>query len=182
VPRHHSLTVKDLDMPMSSRPHSQNNSQSNDSEWDQLFAVIVVALAKSLGLLAWWSILFPMISIPALVCVWVGLQGGPIYAMTIAGLTGLGMIWWLQVSPQSFDQWVTNRLRSRWRTWWVYRHRWTAICTLHGLTATISDRTLVPTLRWVTIGATYDYVAVQSPWLTGRRKLQPWPKPSAPSG
>ena len=35
----------------------------------------------------------------------------------------------------------------------IYRHRWTAICTLHGLTAKLDDQTLVPALRSVTIGS-----------------------------
>jgi len=43
----------------------------------------------------------------------------------------------------------------------MYRHPWTAICTLHGLTAILGERTLVPTLRSVTVGTTCDVVAVQ---------------------
>ena len=57
-------------------------------------------------------------------------------------------------------------MRTRWRTWWVYRHRWTAICTLHGLTAKLDERTLVPALCSVTIGTTSDVVVVRI--LTGQ--------------
>jgi S-DNA-T family DNA segregation ATPase FtsK/SpoIIIE len=61
---------------------------------------------------------------------------------------------------------VTQPIRTRWRIWWVYRHRWTAICTLHGLTAKLDERTLVPALGSVTIGASSDVVVVRI--LTGQ--------------
>src|ERR1035441_9269258 len=50
---------------------------------------------------------------------------------------------------------------SRWRIWWIYRRRWPAICALHGLTASLTGRTLVPPLRSVTIGTTCDIAVVQ---------------------
>jgi hypothetical protein len=77
------------------------------------------------------------------------------------GCTALALVAWSQIWPASFDEWVTARMRSRWRTWWVYRHPWTAICTLHGLSATLGERTLVPTSRSVTIGTTCDVVTVR---------------------
>ena len=67
-------------------------------------------------------------------------------------------------------------MRTRWRTWWVYRHRWTAICTLHGLTAKLDERTLVPALRSVTIGTTSDVVVVRI--LTGQ-SVADWQNRSA---
>ena len=111
-------------------------------------------------MLVWWSVLFPMISIPTIASVWVGFRYGPVFGVILAAVSGLALVAWSQLSPVSFQQWVTARLRSRWRTWSIYRHRWTAICTLHGLTAKLDDRTLVPALRSVTIGATSDVVMV----------------------
>ena len=67
-------------------------------------------------------------------------------------------------------------MRTRWRTWWIYRHRWTAICTLHGLTAKLDERTLVPALRSVTIGTTSDVVVVRI--LTGQ-SVADWQNRSA---
>ena len=102
-----------------------------------------------------------MISVPTLVSLWLGFRCGPIFGILFAALSALALVAWSQIWPASFDEWVTARIRSRWRTWWVYRQPWTAICTLHGLTATLGERTLVPTLRSVTIGAACDVVAVQ---------------------
>jgi len=54
--------------------------------------------------------------------------------------------------------------------------RWTAICTLHGLTAKLDDRTLVPALRSVTLGAACDVVVVRI--LTGQ-SVADWQNRSA---
>ena len=107
-----------------------------------------------------------MISIPTLASLWVGFRDGPVFGVLLAAVSGLALVAWSQLWPASFQQWVTARIRSRWRTWWVYRHRWTAICTLHGLTAKLDDRTLLPALQSVTIGATSDVVVVRI--LTGQ--------------
>src|SRR5271166_4660466 len=103
----------------------------------------------------------PMISAPILMSLWLWLTAGPIFGIVLAALSALALVAWSLIWPASFDGWVTARMRSRWRIWRTYRHPWTTICTLHGLTATIGERTLVPTLQSVTIGATRDVVAVQ---------------------
>jgi len=145
----------------SSKAHGNNKSHSTESEWDEIVIIIVTGLSKALGVLVWWSILFPMISIPTLLSLWLAFTTGPIFGILLAALSALALVAWSQIWPASFDEWVTARIRSRWRTWWTYRHPWTAICTLHGLTATLGERTLVPTLRSVTIGTTCDLVTVQ---------------------
>ena len=148
-------------MSPSSKSHGNNKSHSTESEWDETVTVIVTGLAKALGVLMWWSILFPMISFPTLLSLWLGFTVGPVLGIFVAALSALALVAWSQIWPASFDEWVTARMRSRWRTWWIYRRPWTAICTLHGLTATLGERTLVPTLRSVTIGATCDMIEVQ---------------------
>jgi S-DNA-T family DNA segregation ATPase FtsK/SpoIIIE len=153
-------------MSAASNPHGSNNSHSTGSAVDEGVATIVMALAKGVGLLVWWSVLFPMISIPALASVWIGFRFGPVFVLVLAVVSGLALAAWWQLSPTSFQQWVTHPIRTRWRIWWVYRSRWTAICTLHGLTAKLDQRTLVPTLRSVTVGATCDVVVVRV--LTGQ--------------
>src|SRR5204863_4705206 len=122
-----------LVMSGTSKPHGTNNSHSTDI--DETITVILVALAKGLGVFLWWSVLFPMISLPIIASVWVGFLYGPVFGLVLAAVSGLALVCWSQLSPASFRQWVAARMRTRWRTWWVYRHRWTAICTLHGLTA-----------------------------------------------
>lgn len=148
-------------MSSSSKAHGNNKSRSTESEWDETVMIIATGLGKALKVLVWWSVLFPMISVPTLVSLWLGFTFGPIFGIVLAALSALALVAWSQIWPASFGEWVTARMRSRWRTWWFYRHPWTAICTLHGLTATLGERTLVPTLRSVTIGTTCDVVAVQ---------------------
>jgi DNA segregation ATPase FtsK/SpoIIIE, S-DNA-T family len=148
-------------MSPSSKLHGDNKSHTTESEWDETITIIVTGLAKALKVLVWWSILFPMISVPTLMSLWLGFTAGPIFGIVLAALSALALVAWSQIWPASFDEQVTARMRSRWRTWWTYRHPWTAICTLHGLTGTLGERTLVPSLRSVTIGTTCDVAAVQ---------------------
>jgi len=145
----------------SSNTRKPNAPGSTESEWDETITLIVTGVAKGLGILIWWSVLFPMISLPLLVSLWVGIQYAPILGLLVAAASGTTLAAWAYLSPESFDEWISARMRSRWRTWWIYRHRWETICTLHGLTASIANRTLVPTLRSVSIDATCDVVAVQ---------------------
>lgn len=142
-----------------------------------------MALAKGSAVLAWWSVLFPMISIPTIASVWVGFRYGPVFGLILAAMSGLALAAWSQLSPVTFHDWLTARLRTRWRSWSIYRHRWTAICTLHGLTAKLDERTLVPALRSVAIGAASDVVEVgilvgQSVTDWGRTKHRRWPRRS----
>ncbi|MGB5112354.1 MAG: FtsK/SpoIIIE domain-containing protein [Mycobacterium sp.] len=145
----------------SSNTRKSNPSGSTESDWDETITLIVTGLAKGLGILIWWSALFPMISLPLLVSFWVGFQYTPIFGLLVAIASGSALAAWAWLSPESFDEWITARMWSRWRTWWIYRHRWEAICALHGLTASMAGRTLVPTLRSVSIGATRDVAVVQ---------------------
>ena len=147
-------------MSAASKHHGANTSRSTESDMDETITIIVIAVAKACALLVWWSVLFPMISIPILASLWVGFRDGPVFGGLLAAVSGLALLAWSQLWPASFQQWVTARIRSRWRTWSIYRHRWTAICSLHGLTAKLDDQTLVPALRSVTIGSTTDVVEV----------------------
>jgi S-DNA-T family DNA segregation ATPase FtsK/SpoIIIE len=147
-------------MAAASKPNHSNNSRSSDSDIDDTITVILVALAKAVAVVAWWSVLFPMISVPTIASVWVGLHYGGASGVILMIASGSALAAWSQLWPASFQQWVTQRIRTRWRTWSIYQHRWTAICSLHGLTAKLNDQTLVPALRSVTIGPTTDVVGV----------------------
>jgi S-DNA-T family DNA segregation ATPase FtsK/SpoIIIE len=153
-------------MAAASKPHRTNNSRSTESDIDETITVIVVALTEAVAAVVWWSVLFPMISIPTLASIWIGVCLGPVFGLVFAMVSGLALAAWSQICPPSFQHWVTQRMRTHWRIWWVYRRRWTAICTLHGLTAKLDDHTLVPGLGSVTIGASSDVVAVRI--LTGQ--------------
>ena len=58
-------------------------------------------------MLVWWSVLFPMISIPILASVWVGFRYGPVFGLVLAAVSGLALVAWSQLWPASFQQWVT---------------------------------------------------------------------------
>ncbi len=149
-----------------SKRHGANNSRSTESDIDETITVILVALAKGLGGAGVVVGVVPDDQHPHLrqrvgrVPIRTGVRSRARGGVR-AGPGGLVATLARIVSAVG-DQ----RIRTRWRTWWVYRHRWTAICTLHGLTAKLDDRTLVPALRSVTIGATSDVVVVRI--LTGQ--------------
>ena len=139
-------------MSATSNPHGANNSHSTGSDIDETITIIVVALAKAVAALVWWSVLFPMISIPILASAWVGFRYGPVFGLVLAAVSGSGLGCLVATLAGIVPAVGDPRMRTRWRTWWIYRHRWTAICTLHGLTAKLDEQTLVPALRSVTIG------------------------------
>jgi S-DNA-T family DNA segregation ATPase FtsK/SpoIIIE len=163
-------------MAAASKPHRTNNSHSTNSDLDATITMVMVGLAKGVAVLAWWSLLFPMLSIPTLASLWLGFACGPVFGLVLAALSGVGLAAWSQLSPPSFQRWLTEPIHTRWRIWWVYRHRWPAICTLHGLTAKLDHRTLVPALRSVSLGAACDVVVVRM--LTGQ-SVADWQNRSA---
>src|SRR6516165_4457995 len=76
-------------MSRTSNPHGGKSSRSTESDWDETITILVTALAKGLGVLAWWSVLFPMISVPTVASLWVGFQCGPIFGVLVAAVSGL---------------------------------------------------------------------------------------------
>jgi S-DNA-T family DNA segregation ATPase FtsK/SpoIIIE len=163
-------------MAAASKPHRTNNSHCTESAMDETIAMIVMVFTKGVGVLLWWSVLFPMFSIPILASVWIGFCYGPVFGLVLAVVSGLALAAWSQLWPPSFQQWVTQPIRTRWRSWWIYRNRWTTICTLHGLTAKLDERTFMPALRSVTVGAACDVVVVRI--LTGQ-SVADWQNRSA---
>ncbi|MEE6167680.1 MULTISPECIES: FtsK/SpoIIIE domain-containing protein [unclassified Mycolicibacterium] len=148
-------------MPDSSNTRHNNASRGSTSDADETIIMVAIGFAKGLGALVRWAILFPTVSVPALVSLWVGLQINPILGLLFECLSCLALAAWAYFSPASFEQWVLARARSRWRIWWIYRRRWQVICALHGLTSSLTGRTLVPILRSMTIDTTCDIAVVQ---------------------
>jgi S-DNA-T family DNA segregation ATPase FtsK/SpoIIIE len=148
-------------MGKSSKSSNVYSCRAADSYWDEIVIVLAIGLGKGLWAFIRWSVLFPMISVPVLVSIWAGLSYTPILGVLVIAASSVVLSAWAYLSPESFDQWVTARARSQWRTWWMYRRRWEAICTLHGLTSSIADRTLVPSLLSVRLGVSCDVVVVQ---------------------
>ncbi|RDH76547.1 cell division protein FtsK [Mycolicibacterium moriokaense] len=148
-------------MPDFSNTLNNNASRRSKSDTDETTIMVAVGLAKGLAVLLRWAVLFPMVSFPALVSFWAGFSINPILGSLIGCASCLALSAWAYFFPASFEEWVLARARSRWRIWWIYRRRWQAICALHGLTASLPGRTLVPPLRSVTIGTTCDVAVVQ---------------------
>jgi S-DNA-T family DNA segregation ATPase FtsK/SpoIIIE len=120
-------------------------------------AMIAVVLAGFQ--LIWWAVLFPMVSVPAGLSVAAGWWFGWPFGIGVAGVAVAGMVLWRVSSPQTFERWLTGRIRSRWLTWARYSRRWATVMAACQLTKTdINDRTITPRLVDVQIGESLDVV------------------------
>ncbi|WP_405149365.1 hypothetical protein OG308_05645 [Nocardia salmonicida] len=120
--------------------------------------------------LVWWAVLFPMVSVPAGLSVAVGWFYGWPFGIGVAGVAVAGMVLWRVSSPQTFERWLTGRIRSRWLTWVRYRRRWATVMAACQLTKTDhNDRVITPALVGVRIGESLDVV---------RAKMLPGHSPS----
>lgn len=116
---------------------------------------------KGVALLVWWGVLFPMLSLPAAGCAWLGWAYGWPAAATAAGISILVLFCWRVFAPGSWRRWVSGRMWKRLRRWWIYRRPWAATCALHGLSAMLNERVLVPSLGSVRIGFVTDTITVR---------------------
>jgi S-DNA-T family DNA segregation ATPase FtsK/SpoIIIE len=140
-------------MSKTSNRNGGNRSQSSDEDW---VGELIWDLAKAAGHLLWWAVLFPAISVPVVIALVVaieyGVNAGFGAAIGLAALYGL----WALVDDKSSDAWVVQPVRRRFLVWWRYTRTWDRVCTLHGLTAKLGDRTVIPALRSVQIGEHTD--------------------------
>ena len=128
--------------------------RSND-EW---IVDLIWAMFKAAGYLFWLAILFPAISVPALISLAVMLCYG-IGAGMLTGIgLGAGYGFWAALDPASFESWIARPMRQRFQMWWRYTRTWDTVCALNGLTATHQDRTLTPLLRSIWIGTHTDVI------------------------
>lgn len=142
----------------SPQSHGSNNSSRNG---DDLAGEMAIAAAKALGLLVWWSVLFPLVSGPIIAALIVAVTLGWPLGVAVAVFCGIAYGLWACLDPASFDTAVLAPVRARWQRWWRYTRAWDAVCTLHHLSATLGERTLIPQLRSVIIGPTTDVLAVR---------------------
>ncbi|MEV0682260.1 hypothetical protein AB0I35_00195 [Nocardia sp. NPDC050378] len=118
----------------------------------------MIAVVAGLGRLLWWALLFPLISVPIAATAGVWLLVGWAAGLGVAGVTVAVMVLWRHWSPQTFERWLTGRIRSRWLAWFRYRRRWATLLTACDLVNRDGDRVLVPRLVSVHIGDTVDTV------------------------
>ncbi|MCV7195762.1 FtsK/SpoIIIE domain-containing protein [Mycobacterium angelicum] len=147
-----------------------NNSGSTHDDW---FEDLMLSLAKAAGYLLWWSILFPALSIPVVASLAIAITHGLCPGLITAIACGAAYTGWAWLDARSFRAWVSEPVRHRWLTWSRYTRTWESVCTLHGLTARLGERTLVPTLQSVQIGKKTD--ALQLRIVTGQ-SLTDWHK------
>ena len=111
--------------------------------------------------LVWWSILFPMLSVPFTVALGLAAAGDFGWSLFTAVAATLALIAWSRLAPSSYRALVSGRIWKRRRSWKVYRTRWTNVCALHGLTRTLNGSVLVPPLARPVIGYTFDRLTVR---------------------
>ncbi len=120
-----------------------------------------VAIIRGGLLMLWWSILFPMLSVPAAGAGYLGWLCGWPTGVATAAAGALAVLGWRLGHSGSFHRLVTGRIAKRRRRWVVYRKRWPQVCALHGLSATLNDTVLIPRLRKVRVGDIADTVLVR---------------------
>ena len=122
---------------------------------------LTLRLVKAAMHVAWWAVLFPMLSVPAALTGWVAANVG--WPSATAFVTGscLSLAAWRVHWPDSFRRVVSGRIWKRWRAWATYRRPWADLCALHGLTATLNDQVLVPRLDRLQVGYVTDTVTVR---------------------
>jgi DNA segregation ATPase FtsK/SpoIIIE, S-DNA-T family len=61
-------------MSNTSNRNNRNDNQSSDDDW---IGEPIWALVKAAGQLLWWAVLFPALSIPVILTIWVAIAHGP---------------------------------------------------------------------------------------------------------
>lgn len=157
-------------MSNTSNHKNHNTNQSSNDEW---IGELIWSLTKAAGQLLWWAILFPTLTIPAVLTIWIAITQGTGAGLLTAALAVAAYTVWAVVEPSSFTAWVIAPVRQRWLSWWRYRRTWESVCTLHGLTARLGERALVPALRSVRIGSHADVLTVR---VVAGQSINDWQK------
>jgi hypothetical protein len=139
---------------------SQPDRDISDAITEALMELVWLLL-KAVGVLLWWTVLFPMISIPLGLAVAAGFVLGPVVGVVVVGVSVAGIMLWRWKRPEMFERWVTRRARRRFLTWWRYKRRWTRLMTACHLSIDRGEHTLVPPLRGVEIGESVDRLRVR---------------------
>lgn len=146
---------------MSSTSNSKNNNNNQSSSEDDWLGDLLVSVLTGIGHLLWWGVRFPLLGGPTAVAVgigvWQGLNAGFLTALALL----VAFTLWMVFDEPGFDRWVINPPRRYYQRWSRYLRRWEQVCALHGLTATLGERTLVPVLGSVLIGGDTDVLDVQ---------------------
>ena len=143
---------------MSQPSKSQRSKEIQQSNEDWIAALFWCI--EALGRLLWLAIVFPALSIPALVSLGMTLCYGIVAGMLTAVTFVAGYGTWAALDARSFEAWIAQPVRQRFLMWWRYSRNWESICALNGLTTRDRerDRTLTPRLRSICIGKHTDAI------------------------
>ncbi|WP_280268696.1 hypothetical protein [Nocardia wallacei] len=124
---------------------------------------VVWQLIRAVFVLVWWSVLFPMISLPIAGAVAAGVLVSWVLGVVVVGVFLAGIMLWRWKRPEMFERWITARARRRFLTWWRYRSRWDKRLDACNLTVRCPDATavFVPRLMSVEIGESVDRLRVR---------------------
>lgn len=122
---------------------------------------LLLALVKAAWMLTRWAVAFPMLSLPMLAALDLGVVDGWAAGALTGGGSVLLLAGWRLTGPGSFHRLVSGRVWKRWRRWSVYRRPWAQTCALHGLAAPLNDDVLVPRLRRARVGYVVDVLTVR---------------------
>jgi DNA segregation ATPase FtsK/SpoIIIE, S-DNA-T family len=149
------LSKKELSVSQSPNTKRSTGLHRSNDEW---IVDLIWALFKAAGYLFWLAILFPAISVPAVISLAVmvcyGIGPGMLSAVGLGAFYGF----WAALDPPSFDSWIAQPMRQRFEMWWRYTRTWESVCALNGLTARHQDRTLTPVVRSIWIGTHTDVI------------------------
>ncbi|MDT5048272.1 MAG: segregation ATPase FtsK/SpoIIIE, family [Mycobacterium sp.] len=143
-------------MSQSSKSQRAKETQQSNDDW----IVALIWCIKAVGCLLWLAILFPALSIPAVVSLGMTLCYGIVAGMLTAVTFVAGYGTWAALDARSFEAWIAQPVRQRFVMWWRYTRNWESVCALNGLTTRDRerDRTLTPRLRSICIGKHTDTI------------------------
>jgi len=122
---------------------------------------VVGAILVAVAVVAWWAVLFPMVSVPLVAAMVAGLLVHPLAGVGVVGGWVAGMVLWRVRHPHTFQRWVTDRARARFLAVFRYRRRWVRLLTACHLVVVDGDRVRVPRLLEVRMGEADDLVQVR---------------------
>ena len=152
-------------MSQSSKSQRAKETQQSNDDW----IVALIWCIKAVGCLLWLAILFPALSIPAVVSLGMTLCYGIVAGMLTAVTFVAGYGTWAALDARSFEAWIAQPVRQRFVMWWRYTRNWESVCALNGLTARHQDRILTPLVRSVWIGKHTDVIDLRV--VTGQAEI-----------
>lgn len=125
-----------------------------------LFLALIGWVVISVFIVAWWALLFPMVSLPVVgIAALYWFYGWlPALGLTLATVAALGL--WRVKAPETFSRFITRRVRSRFLSWFRYRRQWSARlddCSL-SVRDDLGGAVKIPRLLGIDIGEATDTV------------------------